>query len=86
MAASSQADHEGETISSKESTSGCSCVADPYASLPPEARPRPLPKKGALRQVTCPRCARNYWTNRRTDFCLECEQSTATGANRETDR
>lgn len=49
----------------------CSCIADPFASLPPELRPRP--KKGGLREVKCPVCGKVYWTNRKTDLCISCE-------------
>lgn len=51
----------------------CSCIADPFASLPPELRPRPQPKKGGLREVKCPGCGKIYWTNRKTDYCINCE-------------
>lgn len=52
----------------------CSCVQDPFASLPPELRPTPEPKKGGLRQATCPACGMKFWTNRSTDYCLDCEK------------
>lgn len=50
----------------------CSCVADPFAALPPELRPKPAAKKTGLRKVTCPGCGLVYWTNRATDFCVDC--------------
>ncbi len=59
---------------SKPTTAGCSCVTDPFAGLPPEMRPRPKPKMGKLRQVTCPGCGLKYWTNRSTDLCMDCQK------------
>ena len=47
------ADSEKE---SKSSQSGCSCVTDPFADLPPEARLPSNPPMGKLRQVTCAGC------------------------------
>jgi hypothetical protein len=58
----------------KPALAECSCVSDPFAQLPPEARPRPKPNKGKLRQVTCPGCGLKYWTNRSTDVCIDCEK------------
>lgn len=55
----------------------CSCVSDPFSSLPPELRPRPKPKKSGLRQVTCPSCGLNYWTSRSGDICIQCERQGA---------
>jgi len=52
---------------------GCSCTSDPFASLPPEMRPRKDVMSG-LRKVVCPICGLNYWTNRSTDVCSECER------------
>jgi len=52
----------------------CTCVQDPFADLPPELRPRPVQKIGGLRKVTCPGCGLVYWTNRKTDLCVECEK------------
>jgi hypothetical protein len=51
----------------------CTCVQDPFAALPPEMRPKKATGKGDLRKVTCPGCGTEYWTNRKTDLCLECE-------------
>lgn len=51
----------------------CSCVKDPYANLPPEARPaEPSPMRG-LRKTACPGCGKIYWTNRASDWCFDCE-------------
>lgn len=52
----------------------CSCVQDPFADLPSELRPKPVEKFGGLRKVTCPGCRLEYWTNRKTDLCIECEK------------
>jgi hypothetical protein len=27
-----------------------------------------------LRKVKCPACGLEYWTNRKTDLCIECEK------------
>ncbi len=51
----------------------CTCVPDPFTSLPPELRPRPAPKKSGLRPVVCPGCGKEYLTNRSTDRCFDCE-------------
>jgi len=52
---------------------GCACNRDPFAGLPPEMRPRKDSMSG-LRKVTCPVCGLNYWTNRDTDVCSDCEK------------
>jgi len=51
----------------------CDCMRNPFAALPPEMHPRPQ-KKSSLRKVTCPGCGRQYWTNRSTDVCFDCEK------------
>ena len=53
---------------------GCSCITDPFAELPPEVRPPAKPAMGNLRQVICPGCGLEYWTNRSTDLCRDCQQ------------
>ena len=50
------------------------CMSDPFASLPPELRPRPKNTFSGLRKVTCPGCGLVYWTNRKTDLCVDCEK------------
>ena len=55
-------------------TAVCACVADPFAELPPDMRPRPQSRMGNLRRVTCPACGLNYWTNRAIDLCVDCEK------------
>jgi len=52
----------------------CTCVSDPFASLPPDLRPRPQNTMSDLRKVTCPGCGLVYWTNRKTDVCIDCEK------------
>lgn len=68
-----------DTASGKGSPPPCSCVSDPFASLPSELRPKPHTKKGGLRQVICPGCGRDYWTNRKTDICIKCRSSDGEG-------
>jgi len=58
----------------------CSCVTDPFTSLPPGLRPRNRSFMDDLRKVICPGCGLVYWTNRKTDFCAECEKNTARNA------
>lgn len=64
-----------ETSKAKENTASCSCISDPYASLPNELRPRPESNKARLRQVNCPACGQAYRTNRKTDICITCEKA-----------
>ncbi len=52
---------------------GCACNSDPFAGLPPEMRPHKDAMFG-LRKVVCPICGLNYWTNRDTDVCSDCER------------
>lgn len=52
----------------------CTCVQDPFADLPPELRPQPMKKNFGLRKVTCPNCGFTFWTNRKTDLCVNCEK------------
>lgn len=62
-----------EDAATAEEKPSCTCVPDPFTSLPPELRPRPAAKNNGLRQVTCPGCGKNYLTNRATDLCFDCE-------------
>jgi len=55
---------------------GCACNKDPFSGLPPEMRPHRDSMSG-LRKVTCPSCGLNYWTNRGTDVCSDCEKKSA---------
>lgn len=52
----------------------CTCVQDPFAALPPELRPRKKTWMSGLRKVTCPGCGAQFWTNRKTDLCADCEK------------
>jgi hypothetical protein len=54
----------------------CSRLTDPFAAVPPELLPRER-KRGSLRKVGRPVCGKEYWTNRETDLCLDCERSRA---------
>ncbi|MCJ7584602.1 MAG: hypothetical protein MUO30_07515 [Anaerolineales bacterium] len=55
----------------------CTCVKDPFLDLPPELRPSAKSTLSALRKVTCPGCGLVYWTNRKTDLCIDCEKKGA---------
>jgi len=33
----------------------------------------PPPKKDWLRKTTCLRCGKVYWTDKETDYCMDCE-------------
>jgi hypothetical protein len=52
----------------------CACLSDPFASLPPELRPRLNSTMGDLRKVICPGCGLVYWTNCKADLCFDCEK------------
>lgn len=52
----------------------CTCVKDAYADLPPELKPHQKSWKDGLRKVTCPSCGVSYWTNRKTDLCIDCKK------------
>jgi len=51
----------------------CTCVPDPFNSLPPELRPKPVSKKNGLREVICLGCGKKLMTNRSTDWCFDCD-------------
>jgi len=51
----------------------CTCMSDPFTSLPPDLRPRPKDILSGLRKVKCPACGFSFWTNRDTERCIECE-------------
>ena len=63
-----------EPEESPENIPLCTCFKDPFADLPAELRPKPVEKLNGLRKVTCPGCELVYWTNRKTDMCIECEK------------
>jgi len=52
----------------------CSCIKDPFLDLPPELIPRGKKTMDGLRKTTCPGCSLVYWTNRKTDLCIDCEK------------
>jgi len=52
----------------------CTCMTDPFTSLPTDLRPRPKDVLSGLRKVTCPACGLSFWTNRETDLCIACEK------------
>jgi hypothetical protein len=35
-------------------------------------------KRDWLRKTTCPECKKEYWTNRETDYCFDCESHHST--------
>ena len=63
-----------QTEQAKAKPQSCTCMQDPFAALPPELRPRPVKNDFGLRKVTCPNCGFVYWTNRKTDLCVDCEK------------
>ncbi len=63
-----------QTEQAKGKPKSCTCMQDPYAALPPELRPRPRKNDFGLRKVICPNCGFVYWTNRKTDLCVDCEK------------
>ncbi len=54
------------------SESGACACRDPFAGLPPEARPKPPSRTAGLRETRCPECGLVYKTNRPTDVCIRC--------------
>lgn len=78
---SSDSNPKKEDIENKEKqnpterqTPQCTCVQDPFAALPPDLRPRAKSWMAGFRKVTCPGCGFQYWTNRKTDLCVDCEK------------
>ena len=68
------ADSNKTSKRSKSDQAGCNWVTDPFTELPPEARPPAKGRMGKLRRVTCPGCGLDYWTNRPTDLCKDCQK------------
>lgn len=62
----------------------CSCVQDLYTALPTELWPQVKPKNGGLRKLSCPGCGLDYSTNRKTDFCFDCEKKNLSQADHRT--
>lgn len=52
----------------------CSCVKDPYADLPPDLRPKNRTWKTDFREVICPGCGLEYWTNCEGNLCTACQK------------
>ncbi len=52
----------------------CTCVKDLFSDLPPELRPHQRSWNDGFRKVTCPGCGLQYWTNRKTNLCVDCEE------------
>ena len=52
----------------EENPGTCACAAR-YSDL----MRVPPAKKDWLRKTTCPRCGKVYWTNKETDYCMDCE-------------
>ncbi len=61
-------------LEKKSGTPTCSCMQDPFAALPPDLQPQKKSWKTGFRQVTCPGCGLEYWTNCEGDFCTDCTQ------------
>ena len=38
------------------------------------------PKRDWLRKTACPACKKEYWTNRESDYCFDCEYATSSKA------
>jgi hypothetical protein len=72
---------KSKTSSQNTASKGCDCVQDPFASLPPELRPKNRTWKDGLRQVTCPGCGLEYWTNMEIDLCIDCRKKGITIPN-----
>jgi hypothetical protein len=66
---------ENETEAEANVKPGGCCCGDPHSSLPAELRPKPCAKNDGLHQVTCPGCGLTYWSNRKTDVCVTCENA-----------
>jgi len=47
---------------------GCAC-----SSRQSDLIRAPPPKKDWLRKTTCPKCGKVYWTDKETDYCMDCE-------------
>ena len=57
-------------------TSNCCALVTRTHLLPylQELSPRSKNLMKGLRKVTCPGCGLVYWTNRKTDLCVDCEK------------
>ena len=57
----------------EEPTQTCNFL-DPFATLPPDLQPMKKSWKTGFRQVTCPGCGLEYWTNCEGDICTDCQK------------
>jgi hypothetical protein len=55
-------------LQDEENPGTCACAAR-HSDL----MRAPPAKKDWLRKTTCPRCGKVYWTNKETDYCMDCE-------------
>jgi hypothetical protein len=51
-----------------------------YASRTADLLRATRAKRDWLRKTTCPECKKEYWTNRETDYCFDCESVTPSEA------
>jgi len=51
----------------------CACVSNKIDLLRAYTR-----KEVDLRKARCPSCGKEYWTNRDTDYCLDCDKKPTT--------
>jgi len=58
----------------EDEQSPCGCSPDLFSALPPELRPKSMSTMSSLRKVTCPGCGLVLWSNRSTDYCMDCEK------------
>ncbi|MGP8070641.1 MAG: hypothetical protein ACLP5V_12200 [Candidatus Bathyarchaeia archaeon] len=61
----------------KDEPGGCAC-----GSRQSDLLRAPPPKKDWLRKTACPRCGKVYWTDKDTDYCMDCEPLTVTSSSR----
>jgi len=59
----------------------CNCGQDLYADLPSEMQPKNRTWKTGFRQVTCPNCSLEYWTNCEGDLCTACQKNLTSQKN-----
>jgi NAD-dependent dihydropyrimidine dehydrogenase PreA subunit len=52
----------------------CHSRAISFPSKNVENRQEGEDEKGLIRKVTCSECGKQYWTNRQTNVCFDCEK------------
>lgn len=52
----------------------CGCASDSFVTVPAELQPR-AQKGHCLHRVKCPCCGKEYWSNKETDLCFDCANS-----------